>query len=127
MTKSSCWVSAITDPWIEHAVEDVRRKVEEDYERGGDEQIGQHDVGVEVVDAIEVPLSQTLPAEDDLGDDGAAEHCGEVQGDDGRHRDERVPQHVADQHPALTEPLGASKADVVGVERLDHGRTLING
>ena len=104
-----------------------RRQVEEDDEGGRDQQVGQHDVDVEGGDAGDVPLAEPLPPEDDLGDDGAAEHGGEVERDDGRDRDERVAQHVADEHPAPAQSLGPGQADVVGVEGLDHRRALIDG
>src|SRR5580704_11244668 len=64
--------SAITNPWVEHTVEDVRQKVEQDHESGGDQQVGEHDVRVEGVHALEIPRPEPLPPEDELGQDGPA-------------------------------------------------------
>ena len=80
-----------------------------------------------VVTPCDVPRPEALPAEDVLGEDGASEHSGEVQCDDGGHGDERIAQHVADQHPAPAQPLGPGQTNVVGVEGLNHGRALIDG
>ena len=62
-----------------------------------------------------------------LGEDGAAEHGGEVQCDDRRDGDQRIAQHVADEHSTTTQSLGPSQAHVVGVERLNHRRALVDG
>src|ERR1700722_13922405 len=106
MTKFSRTSSGIADPRVEHAVEDVGQQVEEDDEGGRDHQVGQHDVDVEGGDAGDVPRPEALQAEDELDEDGAAEHGGEVQCDDGGDGDQRVAQDVADQHPAATQSFG---------------------
>ena len=46
--------------------------------------------------------------------------AGDVEGDDGGHRDQRVAERVPHHHRALGEALGSGGADVVLVQHLEH-------
>src|ERR1700729_2829232 len=68
--------SGITDPRIEYAVQHVGDQVEEDDDRGRDHEPGLDDVDVRAHRAGQPgveELAEALPAEDDLGDQGAAD------------------------------------------------------
>ena len=60
--------------------------------------------------------------EDVLDDDGAGEQEGELQPDDGEHRDQRVAQRVPPQRLAAGQALGPGGADEVLAQRVDQRR-----
>ena len=69
--------------------------------------------------------AEPLPAEDDLGDQRAADDAGEVERDHGRHRDERVAQGVHVEHPPRRQSLGPGQPDVVRVQHVQHRGPLV--
>ena len=83
----------------------------------------EHRRHVELPDRLGRVLADALEVEDRLGEDrAAAEHGAEVEAPERHDRDQRVAQHVLEEHPALGEPLGARRAHVVLVDRVEDVR-----
>ena len=69
-------------------------------------------------------LAHALQVEDRLREDrAAADHGREVEAEERDHRDQRVAEHVVDQHSALAEALGPRRADVVLVDGVEDVRS----
>ena len=83
--------------------------------------------GIDMVEAVLEQRSHAGPAEDPLGDDGAADDSADVERDDRGDRDERVAERVTHDDRALGEALGASGADVVLVHHLEQARPRVAG
>src|SRR5213594_3934696 len=85
-------VLLVPDPGIEHAVRQVDHQVQDQDDRGDEENDGlQHDE-IPVDDAVDQQGSHTRHDEDGLDDDHAAQEPGELISRDGQDRQERVLQ-----------------------------------
>src|ERR1700704_1058872 len=92
---TTAWTSAMAHPRIQHAVQDVDEQVDQD--EGDERQRGQqhHDPTFLQFDGLEQELTESGQVEDAFGDDRATEHPGQVEADEGDHRQQRVRQDVS--------------------------------
>src|SRR5262249_60618785 len=86
--------SAGADAGIEDAIEHVDGEVDDDEERGRDEDHALHDGIIAVVDRLDGQPSHSGPREHGLGDDGAPEERAELQPGDGHDRRRGVLERV---------------------------------
>src|SRR5439155_1176506 len=103
--------SAGADAGIEDAIEHVDGEVDDDEERGRDEDDALHDRVVAVVDRLDGEPAHPRPREHGLGHDGAAEQGAELEPGDGHDRHGRVPQRVLGDElrwAADTTPIGTA-------------------
>src|SRR5207247_177056 len=114
--------SAGADAGIEDAIEHVDGEVDDDEERGRDEDDALHDRVVAVVDRLDGEPAHPRPREHGLGHDGAAEQGSELEPGDGHDRHGRVLQRVLGDDQRLGQALGTRGADVVRAQDLEHGR-----
>ncbi len=78
-----------------------------------------------VVDSLHEPLTHAVPAEDLLGEHRAGEQPGDAVGEHRGHRDQRRAQPMFEQRLASGQPFGASGADEVLAEHVEHRVALI--
>src|SRR5215208_517408 len=113
-------LGAQPDPRVQHRVDDVHHRAEDDYEERtehGDHQDGGH---VELLDRVSRILPHPLKVEDRLREDRTApDHGREIEAEQGDDRDQRVAQHVVDQDPPLAQALRPGGAHVVLVDRVE--------
>ena len=81
-----------------------------------------HHDQVALVDRLEHQPAEARQVEHVLDDDGAGQQEGELQADDGQHRDQRVAQRVPPQRLPPAQALGAGGADIVLAQRLEQRR-----
>src|SRR5262249_237936 len=86
--------SAGADAGIEDAIEHVDGEVDDDEERGRDEDHALHDGIIAVVDRLDGQPSHSGPREHGLGDDGAPEERAELEPGDGHDRRRGVLERV---------------------------------
>src|SRR5436190_13414284 len=95
-----------TDSGVEVPVEDVDDRAEEDDEERPVKRHAHDRREVEVADRLRRVPAHAVQVEDGLGEDrAAADHRGEVEAEQAHDRDQRVPEHVLEQHPLAREAL----------------------
>src|SRR5437773_2285178 len=113
---------AASEPRIEDRIEKVHGEVQ-DHEGGGEEQ--NHALDHRVV-ALEDRVEQQPPdagqGEDVFDHDDAAHDVAELDAGDRDDGDQRVAERVVEGHPALGQPLGARRANVLAPEAVEHRR-----
>src|SRR5215213_8944133 len=114
--------SRVADARVEPGIEQVDDEVGE--HEDGDHQHGQrlrHDV-VLVLHRLHEQPADAVQVEDLLGDDQAADQEGELDADQGDHRQQRVLERMAVDDDLLEQPFGTGGADIVLAHHLEHGR-----
>ena len=109
-------------PRVDHAVQQVDDQVDHHVDHADDQPHPHHAGQVEVGRRLVGVGAHAGPREDLLHQHGAREQRAERQPHHGQDRDERGPQHVAQQHRATGQALRPGRAHVVLVEHLQHGR-----
>jgi hypothetical protein len=69
--------------------------------------------------------ADTVHPEQVFGDDRAAEDRGDAEGDDGHHRDQRIAQHMLQDHGLFGHAFGSGGADIIGPHVFQHGRAHV--
>src|SRR5882762_5233812 len=112
----------VTDARISFRIDQVRHEVhEEEYQ--GHEQDAPLDGGeIPLLDRAQHVAAEAGPSKDRLGEDAAGEVAPGVESDHGDDRDQRVAEAVPQDHRRLAQPLGASGADEVARQHIQHGR-----
>src|SRR5580692_12018200 len=82
--------AAMTDPWVDGAIEHVDEKVDDDHYRRD-----QHDAALQggiiaARDRIDQPMADARPGEDIFGEHRASHQAADLEADDRDHRDQRV-------------------------------------
>ena len=109
-------------PRVDHGIDHVDQEIDRDDDGGQQHHhVLDHDQ-VALGDRLEGQPAQAGQGEDVLDHHRAGHQEAELQADDGGDRDQGVAQHVAAQHPALRQALGAGGADIVLAQRLQHRR-----
>ncbi len=105
---------------VEEPIEQIHEQVD-DHHAGGKDQVDAGDHGVISVDErIQQQPPEPRQIEDVLHYYGSADQDGELQADQGHHRNEGIFDDVShDNHPLL-EPLGPGRSHVVLPEHLQH-------
>src|SRR5215470_3323817 len=115
--------SVIADARVEHRVEEIDDQIDH-HEAGGDEQhTPLHQGIVARLDGPHHHGAEPRPGEHRLGEDGPAEEEAHLHAQHGDDRIDGVLEHVARDHRALGQPLGAGGADVVLADDLEHARS----
>src|SRR5215207_8902087 len=83
-------ILAIANPWIEEGVDDIDKQVGHDEDDGDEQDYPLHDGVVPVKDGADKNPPDAADREDRLHDHGAAQQEGELDANDGHHRDQRV-------------------------------------
>src|SRR5216684_1285447 len=112
--------SAISDPRIDPAIEEIHEQVAQD-EADGDEQ--DHPLHQRVVpreDRVHHEAAHPRQGEDILGDHRPSDQGAELETQHGDDGDEGILQDVAADDAPFREPLGSGGADIVFRERLQH-------
>src|SRR5680860_1313686 len=110
-TEGDMVVSLIANPRIDERIGDIGDQVGEQDDDGENERQAHHDGIVAIVHAF--------------NEDGSRQHCRNVAADYGCNRDQRVAQGVPEHHRSKSESLGASGADVILRQGIDHGRARV--
>src|SRR5436190_3057435 len=114
--------SAAAEARIEDRIEEIHGEVQH-HERGGEEENhALHHGIVSLEDRVEQEAPHTGQREDVLDHDDAAHDVAELDAGDRDDGDQRVPERVVEGHPALGQPLGARRADVLAPEDGEHRR-----
>ena len=101
---------------------DVDQDVDGDHRSDQQHHHAFDDDQVALGDRLEHQPPEAGQVEDVLDDDRAGQQEGELQAEDGQHRDHRVAQRVAPQHRAPRHALGAGGADIVLAEHFEQCR-----
>src|SRR5216684_8832325 len=112
--------SAISDPRIDPAIEEIHEQVAQDEADGDEQDHALHERIVAREDGVHHQAPHAGEGEDVLGDDGAADQGAELEAEHRDHGNQSVFQHVTTDHPPLRESLGPRRADIVLRERLQH-------
>src|SRR2546430_2657088 len=114
--------SAASEAGIENRIEEIHDEVQ-DHEGGREQQNHPLDHGVVTLeDRVEQEPPDAGQREDVLDDDDAAHDVAELGAGDRDDGDQRVAERVVEGHPALGQPLGAGRADVLAAEDVEHRR-----
>src|ERR687898_2656564 len=97
------------DARVEQDIGDVDRDVDEHVAAGYDKHHPLHDREIAIEDAVERQRTDTRQAEDDFGDDGAAEQTADLQTDKRHRRDQGILQRVTAYDARLAQTLGARR------------------
>src|SRR3954452_22548025 len=107
-------------PRVEDGVEDVNEQVGDDDRGRRDDDDPDDDRQVVAVDRPHGLEAQAGQAEDILGDDRTTQQSADVDAELRDDRRKRGAQTVPEDHPALGEPLGPRRADVVLPHHVEH-------
>src|SRR5947208_16525379 len=114
--------SAAPETGIENRIEEIHDEVQ-DHEGGREQQNHALDHGVVTLeDRVEEKPPDAGQRKDVLDDDDAAHDVAELGAGDRDDGDQRVAERVVEGHPALGQPLGAGRADVLASEDVEHRR-----
>src|SRR5665213_4601248 len=112
--------STVRDAWVKPAIDDIGQEAEDDAEAGEHER-HRHDDGCVVgEDGGDQKRADAGDTEDLFGNDGAAEYGGHLQRNQRHHGNQRVSDHMLDDHLALVEALGARGRDIVEANDVEH-------
>ena len=109
-------------PRVDRGIGEVDEEGDEDHREDQQHHHALDHDQVALADRLEHQPAEAGQEEDVLDDDRAGEQEGELQPDDGQHRDQRVAERVPAQRLAAGQPLGAGGADEVLAERVDQRR-----
>src|SRR6185312_10366484 len=113
-------------PWIERGIDYVGQQPGQQDCHAGKERDRSDDVRVLRRDALNEPLTDTVPAEDLLGEHRTGEETGDAVGEQCGHRDQRSAQAMFEQCAASRQSLGARRANEVLTEDVEHRVSLIS-
>src|SRR5712691_6298571 len=114
--------SGVPDAWVEDRVHEVHHETDEYDEERYDDDRRLHDRVVPGGDGVQDVAADADPAEDRLGEDGAAEQGAELQADDGHDRYERVAEGVPEHDHPIPQALRARGHEVIAAQDLEHAR-----
>src|SRR5215470_10836586 len=95
--------SAISDPRIDPAIEEIHEQVAQDEADGDEQDHALHERVVAREDGVDHEAPDSRKSEDVLRDDGAPDEGAELEPEHRDHRDQGVLQHVAADHLPLRE------------------------
>ena len=110
---------------IDHAVQNIGQQVAGQRQHRHEGQVEHRERDVARDHGLVRDVADARDGEQCLGDEGAAEQAGQAAADDRDQRDQRVAEGVLIDDRALRQALGAGRADVVGVQDLEHVRAGI--